>query len=75
MEVFLDVALIRCPNCRRLYAESSWYAIELESDIECGECHESFNAKDAVIDRVLLRFDVEGGKIQEVKVAKRLPYK
>ncbi|HID90645.1 TPA: hypothetical protein EYP44_01640 [Candidatus Bathyarchaeota archaeon] len=71
-EAWFDISIIRCPHCGRLYAESSWYTIEIGSDIDCGFCGETFNAKKAVIDRVLLRIDIEEGKVGKVAVAERL---
>lgn len=73
MKAWLDVSVLQCPKCGRNYVEASWYVIEMESDIECGECGEEFNSKRNTIDRALLEFQIgENGKIQDVKVAKQL---
>lgn len=71
-KTWLDVVVFRCPHCGGLYAESSWYAIELESDIDCNRCGKTFGTRKAVVDRVLLRFGVERGRIQKVEVADHL---
>jgi len=72
-KAWLDVSVFRCPRCGRRYADVSWYAIELESDIECGSCHETFNIKKNLTDRILLAFDVDGeGKVREAKVVERI---
>lgn len=73
MKVWLDVSVLRCPNCGSHYADASWYVMEMESDIQCGSCGKEFNSKKNATDRALLEFQVdELGKIQKVKVAKRL---
>ena len=54
--------------------DASWYVVELESDIECGSCHDVFNAKKQVTDRVMLRFKIDGeGKVLEAEVAEHIP--
>ena len=66
---WLDVTIMRCPNCGRYYAESSWYAIEMESDIECGECGYTFNTRKNAVDRILLEFELNSsGKVKNVRV-------
>ncbi|MBX5321737.1 MAG: hypothetical protein QHH12_01160 [Candidatus Bathyarchaeota archaeon] len=73
MKAWLDVAVLRCPNCGRHYIEASWYVLEMESDIECGECGKEFNTKKNATDRALLEFQInEDSKIQKVDIAKRL---
>lgn len=70
---WLDVSVFHCPQCGRYYAEASWYAIELESDIECGSCHETFNTKNHLTDRVMLRFTLDDkGKMTKAEMAERL---
>jgi hypothetical protein len=73
-KAWLDVSVFRCPQCGRCYVDASWYVVELESDIECGSCHEVFNTKKQVTDRVMLKFkiDVEG-KVLEAEVSKHIP--
>lgn len=69
---WLDVAVIQCPNCNHYYADASWYVAEIGSDIECGTCHENFNTKRHMVDRVLLEFSIdEKGRVTEVAIAKR----
>ena len=76
MNVWLDVAVVRCPNCGNHYVDASWYVIELESDIQCSRCQTEFNGKDNTIDRVLLEFAIgEDGKMQHVIIAEHLAIK
>jgi DNA-directed RNA polymerase subunit RPC12/RpoP len=73
LKVWLDVSVLRCPNCGSHYADASWYVIEMESDIQCGSCGKEFNSKKNATDRAILEFHIDdSGKIQKVKVAKRL---
>jgi NMD protein affecting ribosome stability and mRNA decay len=73
VNTFLDVAVVRCPNCGNLHVDASWYLIELESDIQCGRCQTEFNGKENATDRVLVEFAAdENGKMQNVRVAERL---
>ena len=60
-KVWLDVSVFQCPRCGRYYVDVSWYVVELGSDIECGSCHEVFNTKKRVTDRVMLEFKIDGG--------------
>jgi len=55
-EAYLDVSIIKCPNCGKLYVDSSWYVIDMESDIQCGECGEVFNTRKNLLKRILLKF-------------------
>lgn len=74
MSAWLDLAVVRCPNCSNLHVDASWFLVELESDIQCGHCQTEFNGKDNLTDRVLLKFDVdEAGKMQNARVAEHLP--
>jgi len=76
MKTWLDVSVLRCPNCGRHYVEASWYVVEMEADIQCGECGKEFNSKKNALDRVLLEFEIgEDEKLQKVNVTKRLPIK
>jgi DNA-directed RNA polymerase subunit RPC12/RpoP len=73
MKAWLDVALLRCPDCGHYYVDASWYVIEMESDIECGQCGAEFNSKKNAQDRVMLEFQVdENGKVQTVKISDHL---
>jgi len=66
---WLDVSAFKCPKCGRYYADASWYVVELESDIECGGCQESFNAEKELTDRIMLEFKIdEKGKVLEAGV-------
>jgi len=70
---WLDVALIQCPNCGRYYADASWYVVEIGSDIECGTCHETFNTKKHVADRIMLEFNLdENGKVRQTKIERHI---
>jgi NMD protein affecting ribosome stability and mRNA decay len=74
VNTWLDVAVVRCPNCGNYHVDASWYLIELESDIQCGRCQTEFNAKDHATDRVLLEFEIgEDGKMRNTRIAERLP--
>ncbi|MCD6529855.1 hypothetical protein J7L06_06170 [Candidatus Bathyarchaeota archaeon] len=69
-DAYLDVSVIRCPYCGKIYVEASWYVLELQSDIECGVCHETFNAASSLIERLMLKFELNDlGKVKEVKIA------
>lgn len=73
MKAWLDVSVLRCPNCGHLYVDTSWYVMEMESDIECGSCGTVFNSKKNATDRVMLEFQVdEEGKAQKARIAKYL---
>lgn len=73
MNAWLDVALLRCPNCGRYYVDASWYVIEMESDITCGKCGIEFNSKKNVLDRALLKFKIDRqGKMQNTNIMKHL---
>jgi hypothetical protein len=74
MSTWLDVAVVRCPNCGNYHVDASWYIIELESDIQCGRCQTEFNGKENTTDRVLLEFTLnENGKMRDVKIAEHFP--
>jgi len=71
MKTWLDVTVLRCPNCGHYYADASWYVVEMESDIECGRCGTEFNSKKNATDRAILEFQIDkNGIVQEVKIAK-----
>jgi len=70
---WLDVAVVQCPNCGHYYADASWYVAVIGSDIECGKCHGSFNTKKHMVDRVMVRFDIdENGKVSRLEKARRI---
>ncbi|MGB9676724.1 MAG: hypothetical protein ACPL0C_06010 [Candidatus Bathyarchaeales archaeon] len=73
MKAYLDVSVLRCPNCGHFYVDASWYVVEMESDIECGCCGTEFNSKKNATDRVMLELQVdENGKIEKAKIAEHL---
>jgi transcription elongation factor Elf1 len=73
MKAWLDVALLRCPNCGHYYVDASWYVVEMESDIECGHCGIEFNSKKNATDRAMLEVQLdENGKMQKVNIVKHL---
>jgi len=72
-KAWLDVSVFKCPKCGRYYVDASWYVAELESDIECGTCHELFNTKKQSTDRLILGFGINSkGKVLNVEVFKRI---
>jgi len=72
-EAWLDVSIFRCPGCGRYYADASWYAAELGSDIECGACHKTFNTKTELKDRLMLRIETDDqGRASKVDVVKHI---
>jgi len=70
--VYLDVSIIRCPYCKKLYADSSWYIIDMESDITCNICGKEFNTRRNIVSRILIKFDVLDGSIRDVNIEKEL---
>jgi len=47
--------------------------MEMESDIECGQCGTEFNSKKNAQDRIMLEFEVdENGKMLKVKISDHL---
>ena len=68
-KAWLDVAVFRCPRCGRIYAEAAWYAVEIGADIECGSCGAEFNPTSTLLDRVMLEFSIEGGRVIGVRLA------
>lgn len=70
-KTWLDVTIIKCPNCGHYYADASWYVVEIGSDIECGTCHMTFNTKKHAVDRILLEFSLDGKeKVDHAQVKK-----
>jgi len=73
MEAWLDVAVLRCPKCGQYFVDASWYVVEMESDIECGNCGVEFNSKKHATDRVMLKFQIdEDGKMRKVEITEHL---
>jgi len=67
----LDMALIQCPNCGHYYADASWYVVEIGADIECGACHETFNTKKHIEDRVMLELSIdEKGEVSKIDITR-----
>jgi len=72
-KAWLDIAIIQCPSCGRYYADASWYVVEIGADIECGTCHENFNTKKHVKDRVILEFNIdEKGRVKQTEIARHV---
>ncbi len=72
MEASLDVCIAKCPSCGKHYAEASWYALTLESDLECGKCGAKFNAEEHSTDEALVRFELsDDGKVKSLKLMQR----
>jgi len=72
-KAWLDIAITRCPNCGRYYADASWYIVEMASDIECGSCHVTFNTRTHLTDRAMLSLKInENGMVEEAEVAEHL---
>ena len=72
-KAFLDITVSLCPYCGAPYADASWYALELGSDVECGVCGRAWNPKASKVDRILLEFLLdENRKVIEVKKKKRI---
>ncbi|MEM2988246.1 MAG: hypothetical protein QXK26_04335 [Candidatus Bathyarchaeia archaeon] len=44
-KAWLDDSIFSCPNCGHIYADASWYVVELKSDIECGSLTEPSTLK------------------------------
>ncbi|MBC7131224.1 hypothetical protein H5T51_08470 [Candidatus Bathyarchaeota archaeon] len=73
MEAWLDVSILRCPACGSYYAEASWYVVEMESDIQCGNCGMELNSKKNMTDRVLIRFELNDfGRVKTVNIEKHI---
>ncbi|MCW3130315.1 MAG: hypothetical protein N2V75_09500 [Methanophagales archaeon] len=74
-KAYLDITVSICPFCGTPYADASWYAIELGSDVECGVCGRTWNPKESKVkvDRFLLEFLLdENAKVMKVKKKKRI---
>jgi len=72
-KTWLDIALIQCPRCGRYYADASWYVVEMGADIECGSCHENFNTKRQLKDRIMLELKIGNhGKVVDTEVSRHL---
>lgn len=52
--------------------DASWYVIELESDIQCGQCGKEFNSKKNAKDRVMLEFQIDENRLCEAKILEHL---
>jgi len=72
-KAWLDIALIQCPRCGHYYADASWYVVEIGADIECGTCHENFNTKRRMVDRVMLKLNIdEKGKVKDAEIERHI---
>jgi len=75
-EAWLDISIFRCPSCGRYYADASWYAAELGSDIECGSCHSVFNTKKELKDRMMLNIKIDAQeRASKVEMTKHIQLK
>ncbi len=71
-KAWLDASVFRCPRCGRWYVDASWYVVELESDIECGKCHETFNPLKQATDRIMLEFKIDAeGKVLRARATQQ----
>lgn len=71
LKTWLDIAIIKCPNCGHYYADASWYVVEIGSDTECGTCHTTFNTKKHAVDRIMLELSLNNKeKVDHTQVKK-----
>ena len=70
--IWIDISVIKCPNCGKLYADASWYVVDMESEIECTKCGYTFNTRENLIDRILVRLVVKGEQVDKVSLEKHL---
>ena len=69
----MDTSVCRCPECGHFYVDASWYILKIGSDVECGNCENTFNSKKHVMDRVMLEFKInEAGEVQDLEISERL---
>lgn len=69
---FFDLAVSICPECGTPIAESGWYGVDMESDIQCYECDATFNMKKNLVDRATIRITLsKNGKIKKLGVAEK----
>ncbi len=54
-QAFLEVVFLKCPKCGNVIIEPSWFS-DLEQDIQCADCGESFSAKQNELDRKVIKF-------------------
>lgn len=70
---FFDMAIAVCPECETPIAESGWYGIDMESDVECYECGNVFNMKEHAVDRATLSVVLsKNGKIKRLGVEEKI---
>lgn len=70
---FFDIAVAVCPECGTPVAESGWYGVDMESDIECYECGNTFNMKKHLADRAVVRITLsKNRKIKRLGVAEKV---
>jgi len=73
IETWLDISIIKCPNCGKIYTDASWYVVELESDIQCSICKSTFNTKENILIRALIKIEIENNSIKRITVDRYLP--
>lgn len=67
----IDLCVCKCPNCHNFFVEPSWFVLDLEQDFECGVCRKTFNTKKNIVDRFILKIDLDNkGKILKMKKQK-----
>ena len=71
--VWIDLSIIKCPHCGKIYSDASWYVLDMESDIQCTKCGRIFNTKRNLIDRVLIKLVIKNNKVENVILDKHLP--
>ncbi len=70
---FFDMAVAVCPGCGTPVAESGWYGIDMESDVECYECGKVFNMKKNAVDRATLSVVLsKNGRIKRLGVEEKI---
>lgn len=65
MQAFLEIVILKCPNCKNFIAEPAWFA-DLEQDLGCARCKKFFPSKKYIKDRKMLKFFIEKDRIKEI---------
>ncbi len=70
---FFDMAVAVCPECGTPIAESGWYGMDMESDVECYDCGNVFNMKKNATDRATLTVVLsKNNKIKRIGVEEKI---
>lgn len=72
-DIWIDLSIIKCPYCGKMYSDVSWYVLDMESDIQCTKCGHIFNTKKNLIDRVLIKLVIKNNRMDDVILDKHLP--